>query len=125
VASANRCHHLPSELGFSTVVGYPAELTAVAALHEALLAHAAKALAALGRQQKAAGTSTRTLRKGFWETFPGEVGERLREAAARAVGEVDEASDQDIPGLLARRDAQVDDASVTGPVPVVGPSRVA
>jgi len=67
VARANRCRTVWSkELGFTTVLGYPADADAVELLYTSLLVQATAAMLHAGSRRDAAGTSTtRSFRQSF------------------------------------------------------------
>ncbi|WP_106396329.1 DUF2786 domain-containing protein [Actinocorallia populi] len=96
IAEANRCRAVwQSDLGFSTVLGYPADLEAVELLYTSLLLQADAAMPKNGSKRK--------FRQSFLTSFAHHIGERL----AR-VGE-EEVTDDLLP-VLARRDQAVDTA---------------
>ena len=109
VADANRCRAVwHRELGFSTVLGFPADLTAVEMLFTSLLVQATTAMVHAGPRRDAAGRSrTRSFRHAFLNAYAARVGERLREAAGRAAAGTEE--DGLLP-VLAARDRAVDEA---------------
>ncbi|MEU8804123.1 DUF2786 domain-containing protein [Spirillospora sp. NPDC048819] len=86
VADANRCRAVwHRELGFSTVVGFPADLAAVEMLFTSLLVQATSAMVHAGPRRDARGRSrTRSFRHAFLNAYAARIGERLREAADRA-----------------------------------------
>ncbi|MGV9809092.1 DUF2786 domain-containing protein, partial [Micromonospora chersina] len=105
VAAANRCESIWSDdLGFATVLGFPADLAAVELLHTSLLVQATAAMLR-GRGERRAGSGRRT--KGYDESFLNafalRIGERLRAATATAAEE--RADDRLLPVLAARSDA--------------------
>ncbi|MGW4154813.1 DUF2786 domain-containing protein [Micromonospora chersina] len=105
VAAANRCESIWSDdLGFATVLGFPADLAAVELLHTSLLVQATAAMLR-GRGERRAGSGRRT--KGYDESFLNafalRIGERLRAATAAAAEE--RADDRLLPVLAARSDA--------------------
>jgi len=96
VAEANRCRAVwQSDLGFSTVLGYPADLEAVELLYTSLLLQADAAMPKNGSKKK--------FRQSFLTSFAHHIGERLAQA-----GE-EELTDDLLP-VLARRDQAVDTA---------------
>ncbi|WP_375018480.1 DUF2786 domain-containing protein [Actinomadura sp. 21ATH] len=111
VADANRCRAIwHRELGFSTVLGFPADLAAVELLFTSLLVQATTAMVNAGPRRDAAGRSrTRSFRHAFLNAYAARVGERLREAAGRAASE-SESGGRDLVPVLAARDQAVDDA---------------
>ncbi|PSK65168.1 hypothetical protein B0E53_02854 [Micromonospora sp. MH33] len=105
VAAANRCESIWSDdLGFATVLGFPADLAAVELLHTSLLVQATAAMLR-GRGERRAGGGRRT--KGYDESFLNafalRIGERLRAATATVAEE--RADDRLLPVLAARSDA--------------------
>jgi hypothetical protein len=93
VAGANRCRAVISEqLGFSTLVGEPADLEAVDLMATSLLVQADAAMLAFGSQVDMAGTSrTKSFRRSFLIAYASRIGERLREVtrdAAEQTGRV-------------------------------------
>ncbi|WP_461030856.1 DUF2786 domain-containing protein, partial [Streptomyces sparsus] len=89
LASANRCQAVwNGELGFSTVIGYPADLESVEVLHASLLVQGASALTRAEADQRAAGRKrTKTFRQAFWMAYATRLGDRLAAAAAHTTGE--------------------------------------
>ncbi|GAA4573203.1 DUF2786 domain-containing protein [Micromonospora coerulea] len=110
VAAANRCEAVWSDdLGFATVLGFPADLAAVELLHTSLLVQATAAMLRGRGERRANAGSRRT--KGYDESFLNafalRIGERLRaatEAANREVAE-ERGDDRLLPVLAARSDA--------------------
>ncbi len=109
VAEANRCESVWSDdLGFATVLGFPADLAAVELLHTSLLVQATAAMLR-GRGERRAGRGRRT--KGYDESFLNafalRIGERLRAVAAAAGREAagERGGDRLLPVLAARSDA--------------------
>ncbi|WP_254909715.1 DUF2786 domain-containing protein, partial [Micromonospora sp. NBS 11-29] len=105
VAAANRCESVWSDdLGFATVLGFPADLAAVELLHTSLLVQATAAMLR-GRRDRGRGSGRRT--KGWDESFLNayalRIGERLRAASEAATEE--HADDRLLPVLAARSDA--------------------
>ncbi|MFI0356784.1 DUF2786 domain-containing protein [Actinomadura sp. 9N407] len=113
VADANRCRAVwHRELGFSTVLGFPADLAAVEMLFTSLLVQATTAMVHAGPRRDAAGRSrTRSFRHAFLNAYASRIGERLREAAGRAAAS--EPGGRDLVPVLAARDRAVDDAVET------------
>ncbi|XRQ16121.1 DUF2786 domain-containing protein [Actinomadura welshii] len=109
VADANRCRAIwHRELGFSTVVGYPADVAAVEVLFTSLLVQATAAMVDAGPRRDARGRSrTRSFRHAFLNAYAARIGERLREAAGRAA---DGAGGNDLVPVLAARDRAVERA---------------
>ncbi|MBB4775793.1 DUF2786 domain-containing protein [Actinomadura livida] len=109
VADANRCKAVwHRELGFSTVMGYPADLAAVEMLFTSLLVQATAAMVQAGPRRDARGRSrTRSFRHAFLNAYAARIGERLREAAGRAA---ESAGGNDLVPVLAARDRAVEEA---------------
>ena len=111
VAAANRCQAVWSgDLGFSTVVGFEADLRAVELLYTSLLV---QATAAMGRaeagQRRSGRRRTKTFRQSFLVAYAGRIRERLAEAAEQAADEgAAELGGRLLPVLAAR------EAAVTG-----------
>jgi hypothetical protein len=113
VAHANRCRAVwNKELGFSTVVGFPADLDAVELLHTSLLVQAMSALVKSGTRIHGDGQSrTRAFRSAFLTSYAQRIGERLSAAADEAVHQA--SADSGRAGLLpvlAARDQVVKEA---------------
>ncbi|MFC1409159.1 DUF2786 domain-containing protein [Streptacidiphilus sp. N1-12] len=89
VAQANRATSLwTKELGFCTVVGFPADLEAVELLYTSLLVQATTAMNSAGIQGAAAGGSrTKSFRQSFLISYGSRIRERLAEATAQATEE--------------------------------------
>ena len=107
VAEANRCKAaFTADLGWSTVVGYDADLDATEVLVASLLAQCVGAMARLGPQRDASGRSrTRSFRTAFIRGFAVRIGQRLAEANDDVVGGIDDA--QQVLPVLASRAEQV------------------
>ncbi|WP_169744450.1 DUF2786 domain-containing protein [Spirillospora albida] len=105
VSDANRCRAVwHRDLGFSTVVGFPADVAGTEMLFTSLLVQATSAMVSAGPRRDARGASrTRSFRHAFLNAYAGRIGERLREATERA------ATGEALP-VLAARDRAVDDA---------------
>jgi hypothetical protein len=86
VADANRCRAVTSDqLGFTTVVGEPADLEAVDLMATSLLVQADTAMLAFGSQLDRTGTSrTKSFRRSFLIAYASRIGERLSEATREA-----------------------------------------
>ncbi|MFE9607799.1 DUF2786 domain-containing protein [Streptomyces sp. NPDC006012] len=84
VATANHCRAVWDEsLGFSTVVGFAADLEAVELLYTSLLVQATRAMAKAEAAQRAGGRKrTKTFRQSFLAAYAHRVGDRLTAAAA-------------------------------------------
>jgi hypothetical protein len=89
VAAANRCQAVwSSEFGFSTVVGYEADLEAVELLYTSLLVQANAALSRAGSRQRADGSSrTRSFRQSFLLAYATRIRERLTVATEQATND--------------------------------------
>ncbi|WFE38189.1 DUF2786 domain-containing protein [Micromonospora sp. WMMD998] len=114
VAAANRCESVWSDdLGFATVLGFPADLAAVDLLHTSLLVQATAAMLrgrsgrGAGGGRRGRGTVSGRRTKGYDESFLNafalRIGERLRAASTAATEERDD--DRLLPVLAARSDA--------------------
>jgi hypothetical protein len=112
IGSANRARTVWfAKIGIATVVGGDAELHQIEVLFGSLLVQATRAMAAAGTGGRAGGGAT-AFRRAFLAGYADRIGERLREADARAT--VDAAADAHMPvttlaPILARRSAAVDD----------------
>ncbi len=86
VADANRCRAVTSDqLGFTTVVGEPADLEAVDLMATSLLVQADTAMLAFGSQVDRTGTSrTKSFRRSFLIAYASRIGERLSEVTREA-----------------------------------------
>lgn len=113
VASANRCRAVWSKsLGFSTVMGFDADLEFVEVLYTSLLVQATSAMVAAGAHVDRSGRSrTRSFRQAFLLAYAERIGDRLRaaESASRAAA-AEEYGDALLP-VLADRTAAVEAAS--------------
>ncbi|MGW3358080.1 DUF2786 domain-containing protein [Streptomyces bungoensis] len=89
VATANHCRAVWNEpLGFSTVVGFEADLEAVELLHTSLLVQATHAMTKAEAAQRAGGRKrTKTFRQSFLAAYAHRVGDRLAAAAGTQVTE--------------------------------------
>jgi uncharacterized protein DUF2786 len=113
VARANRCRAIWSKpLGFSTVLGFPADVDAVELLFTSLLVQANTALVHEGSKRGPGGRSrTRSFRHAFLASYAVRIGERLGEAAGDAERQaVTEVPGTDLLPVLAAREQAVDDA---------------
>lgn len=83
VAAANRCRAVWHEaLGFSTVIGFEADLEAVELLYASLLVQATAAMTtAEAAQRKGGRRRTKTFRQSFLAAYAHRIGDRLRAAA--------------------------------------------
>ncbi|BCM68514.1 hypothetical protein EASAB2608_03848 [Streptomyces sp. EAS-AB2608] len=87
VATANHCRAVWNEpLGFSTVVGFEADLEAVELLYTSVLVQATHAMTTAEAAQRAGGRKrTKTFRQSFLAAYAHRVGDRLRVAAETQV----------------------------------------
>ncbi|MFE7979171.1 DUF2786 domain-containing protein [Streptomyces shenzhenensis] len=92
VATANHCRAVWHEpFGFSTVVGFAADLEVVELLHTSLLVQATHAMTRAEAAQRAGGRKrTKTFRQSFLAAYAHRVGDRLTAVASAQAG----------PGLL-------------------------
>ncbi|MGC4848939.1 DUF2786 domain-containing protein [Micromonospora sp. DT15] len=113
VAAANRCEAVWSDdLGFATVLGWPADLVAVELLYTSLLVQATAAMLR-GRAERRPGSGRRTKvwDESFLNAFALRIGERLRTATEAATTAADEAAAETagaeglLPVLAARGEA--------------------
>ncbi|WP_326698235.1 DUF2786 domain-containing protein [Streptomyces sp. NBC_01754] len=116
VASANRCRAVwDGDLGFTTVVGFEADLEAVELLFTSLLVQGTAAMATAEAGQRAGGRRrTKTFRQSFLMAYAQRLGSRLAADTARVTAAADTApadGGPDAPGgllpVLAARDAAV------------------
>jgi hypothetical protein len=113
VAQANRCQAVwNKELGFSTVIGFPADLDAVELLHTSLLIQATTALVKSGTRAHGDGQSrTRAFRSAFLTSYAQRIGERLTAAADEVVNQVSaEPGHAGLLPALAARDQAIEQA---------------
>ncbi|MFD0687464.1 DUF2786 domain-containing protein [Actinomadura fibrosa] len=113
VADANRCRAVwHRELGFSTVLGFTADLAAVEMLFTSLLVQATAAMVHAGPRRDERGRSrTRSFRHAFLNAYAARIGERLREAAGEATSRAAAGSGgKDLLPVLAARDRAVERA---------------
>ncbi|CAM5246002.1 hypothetical protein STENM36S_00488 [Streptomyces tendae] len=108
VAGANHCRAVWNEpFGFSTVVGFEADLEAVELLYTSLLVQAEAAMTKAEAGQRAGGRKrTKTFRQSFLAAYAHRAGTRLRAAADAAT---DAAADADLLPVLASREVAVSD----------------
>jgi hypothetical protein len=102
VASANRCRAVwNSAFGFSTVVGFEADLEGVELLYTSLLVQGTAAMTRAEAGQRAGGRKrTKTFRQSFLMAYASRLGERLTAAADNVVTE-------DLLPVLSSRDVAV------------------
>jgi hypothetical protein len=107
VADANRCRAVWHEaFGFSTVIGFEADLEAVELLYTSLLVQATTAMArAEAAQRKGGRKRTKTFRQSFLAAYAHRTGDRLRAAAEGQVA----GGDGELLPVLAARDVAVAD----------------
>jgi hypothetical protein len=110
VAAANRCESVWSDdLGFATVLGFPADLAAVELLYTSLLVQATAAMlrGRAERRAKASSRRTKAYDESFLNAFALRIGERLRDATQEANRQAarDEGPERLLPVLAARSDA--------------------
>ncbi len=86
VAGANHCRAIwSSRLGFTTVLGFPADIDAVELLFTSLLVQATAAMTRAGSWRDADGrTRTRSFRQSFLTAYAQRIGERLAAATEQA-----------------------------------------
>jgi hypothetical protein len=114
VAQANRCKAVWSKaLGFSTVLGFPADLDAVELLFTSLLIQATSALVHEGSKYGPGGRSrTRAFRQSFLGSYASRIGERLRGATDEVVRQAAaETAGTNLLPVLASRAKAVEDAT--------------
>ncbi|MGW2824407.1 DUF2786 domain-containing protein [Streptomyces sp. NPDC001443] len=106
VAGANHCRAVWNEpLGFSTVVGFEADLTAVELLYTSLLVQATTAMTRAEAAQRAGGRKrTKTFRQSFLAAYAHRIGSRLTAAAKTQVTD-------DLLPVLASREVAVSSAT--------------
>ncbi|MCX4448429.1 DUF2786 domain-containing protein [Streptomyces sp. NBC_01789] len=111
VASANRCRAVwNSDLGFTTVVGFEADLEAVELLHTSLLVQGTAAMTRAEAGQRAGGRKrTKTFRQSFLMAYAQRLGSRLADGTARVTAEAesDATADAALLPVLAARDLAV------------------
>ncbi|UGQ09228.1 DUF2786 domain-containing protein [Yinghuangia sp. ASG 101] len=116
VAEANRCRTVWSrEFGFSTVIGFAADLDAVELLYTSLLVQATAAMTrdeSRSRRRNTRGARNRDYRQSFLVAYADRIGERLTTAVEQAAHE---AASGDAPAdllpVLASRTVAVHDAT--------------
>jgi hypothetical protein len=113
VAEANRCRTVWSRgLGFSTAIGFPADLDAVELLFTSLLVQATTAMMKSGPRTDGYGRSrTRSFRQSFLTAYASRIGQRLAEATdTQTTKAANEPAGQSLLPVLAARNEAVDDA---------------
>lgn len=113
VAEANRCKAVWSKhLGFSTVLGFPADLESVELLYTSLLVQATSAMMREGSRRDRSGRSrTRSFRQSFLHAYATRIGERLRGASDEANRAAVRERGSDLLPVLAARDGAVREAT--------------
>ncbi|MFI7338831.1 DUF2786 domain-containing protein [Streptomyces sp. NPDC050085] len=104
VATANRCRAVwNSAFGFSTVVGFEADLEVVELLYTSLLVQADSAMTRAEAEQRAGGRKrTKSFRQSFLAAYAHRIGTRLGEVAGQVVG-----GEGELLPVLAARDVAV------------------
>jgi Protein of unknown function (DUF2786) len=113
VAEANRCRTIWSrDLGFSTAIGFPADLDAVELLFTSLLVQATTAMAKAGSRTDRHGRSrTRAFRQSFLTAYASRIGQRLTETTGQQTTRAaTEPAGQNLLPVLAARSEAVDEA---------------
>ncbi|GLU48089.1 DUF2786 domain-containing protein [Nocardiopsis ansamitocini] len=115
VATANHCRTVwHSDLGFSTVLGFGAELEAVELLHTSLLAQATTAMVRAGSgppgRGKKARARTKEFRQSFLAAYVQRVSERLENIAHATERAAAQQGEPDLLPVLAARDVAVEEA---------------
>ncbi|SCL25218.1 Protein of unknown function [Micromonospora nigra] len=108
VAAANRCEAVWSDdLGFTTVLGWPADLEAVELLYTSLLVQATTAMLRGRGERRSGGRRTRGWDESFLNAFALRIGERLRSATESVDRETAAAAGPErlLPVLAARSEA--------------------
>jgi hypothetical protein len=114
IAEANRCRAVWSRhLGFSTVLGFDADVRWVELLYTSLLVQATAAMTGAGSKTDAwGGSRTRSFRASFLQSFAVRIGERLGETTAQAEAEASRDGGRDLLPVLASRRRAVDEEMV-------------
>jgi Protein of unknown function (DUF2786) len=113
VAEANRCRTVWSrDLGFSTAIGFPADLDAVELLFTSLLVQATAAMTQAGSRADGSGRSrTRSFRQSFLTAYASRIGQRLTDVTGQQTAEVaSEPTGRNLLPVLAARSEAVDEA---------------
>lgn len=112
VCEANRARAAWSKaLGFSSVVGFPADLDIVEILFGSLLVQSTAAMLAHGSRRSAHGhNNTTAFRRAFMDSYANRIGERLQESTQAAVDAAAAESGTDLLPVLASREDEVDQA---------------
>ncbi|WP_446039439.1 DUF2786 domain-containing protein [Streptomyces sp. SID1121] len=115
VATANRCRAVwNSAYGFSTVVGFEADLAVVELLHTSLLVQGTAAMTRAEAEQRAAGRKrTKAFRQSFLMAYAYRLGERLAAATDQVTADARDESGgtggSALLPVLAARDVAVED----------------
>ncbi|MHB8451038.1 MAG: DUF2786 domain-containing protein, partial [Mycobacteriales bacterium] len=108
VALASRCRTVwYSDLGFSTVFGFAADLDGVELLYTSLLVQATTALVLAGNGDRRGRSAP--FRRSFLTSFAMRIGERLRRTAQETVAEAAAEHGSSLLPVLAARSQAVDD----------------
>jgi len=113
VAEANRCRTVWSrDLGFSTAIGFPADLDAVELLFTSLLVQATAAMMQAGSRADGSGRSrTRSFRQSFLAAYASRIGHRLAETTGlQTTKAATEPAGRNLLPVLAARNEAVDEA---------------
>jgi hypothetical protein len=107
VARANRCQAIRSpQLGFVTVLGFPADLRAVEVLYTSLLVQVTRAMLREGSRPTAGGGNrTVAFRRSFQQAFAVRIGERLVGVSETTVRESTASDNRLLPVLAGREQA--------------------
>jgi len=107
VARANRCQAIQSsQLGFVTVLGFPADLRAVEVLYTSLLVQVTRAMLRDGSRPTAGGGNrTVAFRRSFQQAFAVRIGERLAGVSETTVRAGAASDDRLLPVLVGREQA--------------------
>jgi hypothetical protein len=107
VARANRCQAVrSSNLGFVTVLGFPADLRAVEVLYTSLLVQVTRAVLREGSRPTAGGGNrTVAFRRSFQQAFAVRIGERLAGVTETSVREGTTENQRLLPVLVGREQA--------------------
>ncbi len=112
VAGANRCSAIYSPgLGFTSVVGFAADLEMVDLLFTSLLVQGSAAVRAAGSVKDPKGHSrTRSFRSTFWLSYAVHIGDRLDSASAHALADAVADHGRSLVPVLVEREQEVQDA---------------
>lgn len=112
VCEANRARAVWSKgLGFSTVVGFLADLDIVEILFGSLLVQSTAAMLAHGSRRSAYGhNNTTAFRRAFMQSYANRIGERLQDSTRAAVDAAAAETGADLLPVLASREDEVDRA---------------